>query len=89
MLIAFHTIRNSMQIALSSIAINHQTGYTLFARLAVASVAVAVVALAGLAGFLGVVLVVARERVVQVNGGFDFAVLVAPDVALVTRIGLD
>lgn len=51
--------------------------------------AVAVVALAGLAGFLGIVLVVARERVVQVNGGFDFAVLVAPDVALVTRIGLD
>jgi len=47
------------------------------------------VALAGLAGFFGVVLVIARERVVQVNRRFYFTLFIAPDVALIARGRLD
>jgi hypothetical protein len=61
----------------------------LFSRLAVASVAVAVVALTGRAGFLGVMLIVLRERAVQVYFRLKLPVFTPAHVALITGLGLN
>jgi hypothetical protein len=84
--------RQNFEIAASITALTRaaiESLLSLLRRFTATCVAVTMVALTRLAGFLGVVLVVARERVMQVNGCFDFTVLIAPDVALVTGIGLD
>jgi len=61
----------------------------LLRRFAAARVAVAAVALAGLAGFFGVMLVVLRQRAIEVNFRLKLAVLVAAHVALIVGVGLN
>jgi len=65
------------------------TYYALLRWLPATRVAVAVVALAGFTGLLGVVLVVLRQRAVEVNFRLKLAVLVAAHVALIVRVGLN